>query len=121
MAENDPSSSTLRLLRPVDHGRDHLRGRGGQNAIVVVAYLDFLCPYCRRLREVFARLREALGDRLVYVLRHFPNERANPGAELWRARQRGRGQAGRFWEMYDSIFGREPPIDGKDAIEIFRT
>ena len=118
MADNDPSSSTLRLLRPVDHDRDHLRGRGGRNAIVVVAYLDFLCPYCRRLREVFARLREALGDRLVYVLRHFPNERAHPGAELLARAAEAAGKQGRFWEMYDSIFGREPPIDENDAIEL---
>jgi len=120
MADNDPSRGTLRLLRPVDHDRDHLRGRAGRDAIVVVAYLDFLCPYCRRLREVFVRLREALGDRLVYVLRHFPNERAHPGAELLARAAEAAGKQGRFWEMYDSIFGREPPIDEKDAIDLAR-
>ena len=29
---------------------------------------------------VLDRLRQALGERLVYVFRHFPNERAHPGA-----------------------------------------
>ena len=50
--------------------------------MVVVAYEDFLCPFCRRLWKVYQRLRRTLGDRLVYVFRHFPNEHAHPGAEL---------------------------------------
>jgi Na+:H+ antiporter, NhaA family len=120
MADKDPSIGTLRLLRPVDRDRDHLRGKEGDGAIVVVAQQDFLCPYCRRLREVFMRLREALGERLVYVFRHFPNERAHPGAELLARASEAAAKQGRFWEMHDSIFGREPPIDEADAMELAR-
>src|SRR6266849_1202559 len=73
---------TFRLQRDVDPTRDHVRGGGGEeDRVTVVLYGDFLCPYCRRLIPVLARLREALGNRLVYVFRHFPNERAHPGAE----------------------------------------
>ena len=82
MAHDEPSSGKLRLLRAVDPDRDHMRGTRADDAVVVVAYQDFLCPYCRRLRQVFARLRGALGDRLSYVFRHFPNERSHPGAEI---------------------------------------
>ena len=87
-------ASALRLQRDVDPAKDHVRGRGGDDAVTVVSYGDFLCPYCRRLIPVLARLREALGDRLVYVFRHFPNERAHPGAELVARAAEAAGEAG---------------------------
>ncbi|MGH8218844.1 MAG: DsbA family protein, partial [Steroidobacteraceae bacterium] len=72
-----------RLLRPVDPGRDHIRGGDAPGRrLTILIYGDYLCPYCRRLRYVLDRLRRALGERMAYVFRHFPNERAHPGAEL---------------------------------------
>ncbi len=101
----------VRLLRDVDPARDHVRGNvRAEDPVTVVVYGDFLCPYCRRLLPVFARLREALGDRLVYAFRHFPNERAHPGAELASRAAESAAKQGRFWEMYDRIYGHEPPI-----------
>ncbi len=108
----------VRLLRDVDPANDHVRGNpGAEDAVTVVAYGDFLCPYCRRLLPVFARLREALGDRLVYVFRHFPSERAHPGAELVARAAEAASKQGRFWEMYDRIYGHEPPITERLLLE----
>src|SRR5580704_13615767 len=103
-------TSTFRLKRDVDLARDHVRGVGGDDAVIVVSYGDFLCPYCRRLIPVLRRLREALGDRLVYVFRHFPNERAHPGAEMVARAADAAGKQGKFWPMYDRIFAHELPI-----------
>jgi NhaA family Na+:H+ antiporter len=113
-------SSTFRLLRDADPARDHLRGGGGEDAVTVVSYGDFLCPYCRRLVAVFARLREALGNRLVYVFRHFPDERAHPGAELVARAAEAAANQGQFWAMHDRIFGRDPPISGQVLLEFAR-
>jgi NhaA family Na+:H+ antiporter len=104
------AASTFRLQRDVDPAHDHVRGAGGADAVTVVSYGDFLCPYCRRLIPVLARLREALGDRLVYVFRHFPNERAHPGAELVARATEAAAKQGQFWQMHDRVYGREPPI-----------
>ncbi|HKE15529.1 MAG TPA: Na+/H+ antiporter NhaA [Kofleriaceae bacterium] len=111
----DRSRGRLRLLHAVDPARDHLRGAPTDDAVVVVAYEDFFCPYCRRLRQVFVRLRAALGDRLVYVVRHFPNERAHPGAELAARAAEAAARQGRFDQMHDRLYGREPPI-GEDQL-----
>ena len=89
---------TFRLQRDVDATRDHVRGGGGEEPVTVVVYGDFLCPYCRRLIPVLARLREGLGNRLVYVFRHFPNERAHPGAERVARATEAAAKQGRFWE-----------------------
>lgn len=88
--------------------------------MTVVGYQDFLCPYCRRLKPVFRRLRETLGDRLNYVFRFFPLERANPGAELAAHAAEAAGRQGQFFEMHDRLFDREPPIERTDLVAIAR-
>jgi len=108
-----------RLLRSVDPRRDHIRGGDtGVGPLTILIYGDFLCPYCRRLRLVLDRLRTALGERMAYVFRHFPNERAHPGAELLSIGAEAAGRQGRYWEMHDALYGREPPIDETTQLQI---
>src|SRR5712671_2854683 len=111
MAAESGSGSAFRLQRDVDRARDHVRGGNAPDGVVnVVLYGDYLCPYCRRLRHVLARLRQAMGERLAYVFRHFPNERAHPGAEFVSRAAEAAGKQGRFWQMHDLIYEEEPPI-----------
>ena len=98
------------LQRAVDRERDHVRGGTAKNPVVVVVYGDYLCPYCRRLRFIIARLRRALGERLAYVYRHYPNERAHPGAQFVSRAAEAAARQGRFWEMHDAIYEAEPPL-----------
>ncbi len=115
MANESASLATKsRLQRPVDHARDHVRGGNTSSGVVsVVVYGDYLCPYCRRLRLVIARLRQALGERLVYVFRHFPNEAAHPGATFIARASEAAAKQGRFWEMHDWLYEQEPPLTEK--------
>ena len=111
-----------RLQRPVDPGRDHVRGRGDRRGgVTVVLYGDYLCPYCRRLRHVLDRLRQAMGDRLAYVFRHFPNERANPGAEFASLAAEAADRQGAFWRMHDALYAQEPPLTRAHVLEIARS
>ncbi len=111
-----------RLQRPVEPDRDHVRGSGeGRDGVTVVLYGDYLCPYCRRLRLVLDRLRQAMGDRLAYVFRHFPNERANPGAEFASRAAEAADRQGAFWRMHDALYAREPPLTQAHVREIARS
>src|SRR3954468_20340370 len=116
MAESATASSVLQ--RPVDPNRDHIRGRYAPGAVSFVLYGDYLCPYCRRLRHVIGRLREVLGDRLAYVFRHYPNERAHPGAELISRAAEAAGNQGRFWEMHDWLYEQDP-LPGFNQVRAF--
>jgi len=115
-------SGNVKLLHAVEPERDHVRGAdlsGG--AVSVVYYGDFLCPYCRRLREVLLRLKASIGDRFSYAFRHFPNERAHPGADFMARAAEAAAEQGRFWDMYDALFDKEPPITEDDARELARS
>ena len=108
MAES--AAAHTQLQRKVDPARDHTRGGGGRDRIELVVYADYLCPYCRRLRRILARLRDALGERFAYTYRHFPNEKAHPGAEFVHAAAEAAGLQGKFWEMHDALYDHPLPI-----------
>jgi NhaA family Na+:H+ antiporter len=114
------AAKLFRLQRPVDPARDHVRGGAAHDTVTVVLYGDFLCPYCRRLIPVLARLREALGDRLRYVFRHFPNESAHPGATLAARATEAAGRQGKFWPMYDRVFAHDLPVGEPQLLQIAR-
>lgn len=111
-----PAAAHLRLRDAVDPGRDHIRGAGGADAVTVVGYLDFLCPYCRKLWPVLRRLRATLGQRLIYVFRYFPIERAHPGAELAARAAEAAARQGKFFEMHDWLFDHQLPIAHDDLL-----
>ena len=107
------------LARAIDRERDHVRGGDTpERPLTLLFYGDYLCPYCRRLRQILERLRRALGEQLVYVFRHFPNERAHPGAMLMSLGSEAACRQGRFWEMHDALYGHPLPIDEKVLLEI---
>lgn len=110
---DDPSQPRTRTRRqwPFDLAHDHVRGGTATSGVItVVLYGDYLCPYCRQLKGVISRLREALGNRLAYVYRHFPNEDAHPGATLLARAAEAAGRQGRFWEMHDWIYAEALPV-----------
>lgn len=123
MATDDSTAelAALRLQRPVDPARDHVRGGNVPDTVTVVAYADLLCPYCQRLRQVLRRIRESLGDRLVYVFRHFPNERAHPGAERIARATEAAANQGRFWQMHDWIYDSRAAVTPERAVSFARS
>src|ERR1700679_3113330 len=114
-------SIQLRLQRPVDPERDHVRGDpDARDGISVLIYGDYLCPYCRRLRGVLERLRKAIGSRMTYVFRHFSNEHAHPRAEFPPRPAEAAGWQNRFWEMHDALYNRDPPLTRDHVLDAAR-
>ncbi len=115
MAEHD--AAQLRLRFPVDLSRDHVRGGEAPDRVSMVIYADYLCPYCRGLRPVLVRLREVLGERFQYVYRHFPNERAHPGATMLARLVEAGANQGKFWELHDWAYAQPGPPSKHAAYE----
>ena len=92
-----------KLQRPVDRGRDHVRGGEVKNAIEVVVYGDYLCPYCRRLRFAF---------------RHLPLHEVHPDAQRAAEAVEAAAAQGKFWEMHDALYanGGQFSLDDLSAV-----
>jgi protein-disulfide isomerase len=84
--------------------------RGAADAkVVVVAFSDFECPYCRRAAAPLEQLRQQYGFALYY--RHFPLKLSHPNAEgaaraAWAAHQQGK-----FWPLHDLLFANAHSLD----------
>jgi len=88
---------------PAPEAGDHVRGPG--EALVVIEYADFECPYCAALH-----LRLA-GHGVRRIFRHFPVRSSHPRA--WAAACAAEAAAiqGRFWEMHDSLFADQSRLE----------
>lgn len=81
----------------------------------LVEYGDFQCPYCRAAVPVVDQVREKLGDRLVFVFRHFPLAELHPFALSAALAAEGAAIKGQFWPMHDRLFaGDEPRLTQDD-------
>ncbi|AFM15251.1 sodium/proton antiporter, NhaA family [Mycolicibacterium chubuense NBB4] len=108
-----PEPVGLKLLRPVDPERDHVRGRHDA-PLTLVEYGDFECPFCSRATGAIDEVRTHFGDELRYVWRHFPLERAHPRAfDAARASEAAALQ-GRFWEMAHELFAHQDDLEWSD-------
>jgi protein-disulfide isomerase len=82
-------------LPPIS-AEDHVRGPA--DAVTVVVYGDFECPYC----AAFAGKLESF--RLRVAFRHFPVRSSHPRAWPAACAAEAAGRQDRFWEMHDLLF-----------------
>lgn len=108
-----PEPIGLKLIRPVDPQRDHIRGNPDA-PLVLVEYGDFECPFCSRATGAIDEVRAHFGDELCYVWRHFPLERAHPRAFDAARASEGAALQGKFFEMGRQLFGHQDDLEWSD-------
>lgn len=104
------ASLPMLLDRPIEPGRDHIRGHA-HAPLTLVEYADFECPFCGAATGVVRELRVRFGDELRYVVRHLPLADVHPHAELAAQAAEAGGAQGRFWEMHDLLFQHQDDLD----------
>lgn len=104
------------LLPPLG-ADDHVRGHRGA-PLELVMFGDFECPYCLGAQSVVRRVRERLGDRLLFAFRHFPIVERHPHAEL--AAETGEAAAARglFWEYHDAVYAAQPRLTESVVVDL---
>jgi protein-disulfide isomerase len=101
-------------LQPRIGSYDHLQGVLGAE-LTLVEYGDFECPYCRRAYPIIEEVRQQLGDRLVFVFRHFPLAELHPYALSAAVAAEGAALKGQFWPMHAKLYsGDEPQLRQED-------
>ena len=96
------TNTSVDLVLPVGT-RDHSQGMLAA-PIVLVEYVDYQCPYCAQAVSIVRELQYELGERLCYVVRHFPL--VDLHLQAMRAAEAAEAAAAQnqFWQMHYSLF-----------------
>ena len=89
--------------------------------VVLVEYSDFQCPACRQYHEPVKVLVDEFGDRLTFAYRHFPLRRIHFNAQIAAQAAEAAGMQGKFFEMHDLLFERQPEWSGNSSETMLET
>jgi protein-disulfide isomerase len=90
------------LVVPVNHS-DHIMGPHSAR-VTVVEYGDFECPSCGQAYPAVKMMLKHFGDKVRFVLRHFPQRDVHPHAELAAEAAEAAGAQHKFWPMHEHLF-----------------
>jgi protein-disulfide isomerase len=121
-----PPEMPQTLAVPVGEA-DHAAGPADA-PVTLVEYGDYECPYCAAAHPIVKRLREALGGRLRFVFRNFPQNNVHAHAGVAAQAALAAGAQGKFWPMHDLLYAHqatlaEHPMDEfalKLGLEIYK-
>jgi protein-disulfide isomerase len=106
-------------LSPPLEDIDHVRGERGAE-FELVMFGDFQCPFCLGAQSILKRVRERLGDRLVFGFRHLPIPERHPLAPLAAQASEAAAAQGHFWEYHDALFAAQPRLSRQTMLEVGR-
>lgn len=79
---------------------------------------DFQCPFCLGAQSVLRRVRERLGDELLFAFRHLPIPERHPLAPLAAEASEGAAAQGGFWEFHDALFAAQPRLSEETVLGV---
>ncbi len=106
-------------LSPPLEDVDHVRGEPGA-PLELVMFGDFQCPFCLGAQSVLRRVRDRLGDRLVFAFRHLPIVERHPLAPMAAEASEAAAAQGRFWEYHDALFRAQPKLSRETMLAVGR-
>jgi protein-disulfide isomerase len=96
---------------------DHSPIIGKKNApVTLVEFVDFQCPFCSRFHQPIVDLLKDYGDKVNYVLKHYPlsfHPLAKPASKAVMAA----GEQGKYWEMADAILSDNSKLTSEDYLK----
>lgn len=109
------TTKTRGLSTPIGD-QDHTLG-DEQATVVFLEYGDFQCPHCRQAQSIVKDLREELGDRFLYVFRHFPLSSSHPDALRAAEASEAAAAQGKFWEYHQLLFDHQEELGEEHLFE----
>ena len=94
-----------------------MRGERGA-PLELVMFGDFQCPFCLGAQSVLRRVRERLGDRLLFAFRHLPIPERHPLAPLAAEASEAAAAQGAFWEFHDALYAAQPRLSRETILEL---
>jgi protein-disulfide isomerase len=103
-------------LIPTLHQRDRIRG-SNDAPIVLVEYGDYACLRSGKLYFSIEQLQAQLGDRLLFVFRHFPQIHLNPQSQKAAETAEAAAAQNRFWQMHNLLCQHPQALTDADLVE----
>lgn len=75
-----------------------------KEAVTVVEFLDFDCPYCQQSFGPLREIMQKYQDRVRLVIRDFPVEELHPNTLRNSLAARCANEQGKFWAYHDKLF-----------------
>ena len=98
--------------------KDSDRTRGPLTAsLLMMCYGSYQCPDSGKAHQAVEALRQALGDRLCFIYRHFPRTELYPQAKKAAETAEAAGSQGKFWAMHDKLFDNQDLLDDASLVE----
>ena len=116
MSSMDHTPARFRLSEPVGP-RDHSLG-SPDAPITIVEYGDYECPDCFNFVPIIRQVRQKLGERLLFVFRHFPRSNIHPNASMAAEVAEAAGDQGKFWEMHEALFKHQKELAELDLTHL---
>jgi len=107
-----------RLAPPLEE-IDHVRGVAGA-PLELVMFGDFQCPFCLGAQKSLRRVRERLGERLLFGFRHLPILERHPLAPMAAEASEAAAAQGQFWEYHDGLYAAQPKLSRETMLEVGR-
>ena len=113
------NDATTDLAVPVTDA-DHAVGPSTA-AVTLVEYGDYECPGCMNAEPIVRAVREAMGDRVRTVFRHFPRHSVHPRASAAAEAAEAAAAQGRFWDMHRALFKHSQHLADVDLTHLALT
>jgi protein-disulfide isomerase len=113
------SGSVDERLSPPLEEIDHVRGEPGA-PLELVMFGDFQCPFCLGAQSILRRVRERLGERLLFGFRHLPIPERHPLAPLAAEASEAAAAQGRFWDYHDALYAAQPKLSRETMLAVGR-
>jgi protein-disulfide isomerase len=106
------SAEIVRLKNSVT-ARDHASGAATAR-VTLLEYGNFECISCGRAFPVIRQIRKLLGEKLLFVFRHFPIQQTHPHSLRAATAAEAAAAQGKFWEMHDELFTHQQHLEDQD-------
>lgn len=110
--QNLNTMDVMPTLRDIDHSQGPLSA-----ALSIMTYGSYQCPQAGQAHKTTQELREALGDQLCLIFRHFPWPEKYPQAQTAAETAEAAGSQGKFWEMHNKLFDNQSALDEASLVK----
>lgn len=106
--------------KPITDIGGEMRYKKGEGMVVVVEFSDFQCPACQAVQDPLKQILAKYEGKVQFVYRDFPLTNIHKNAQMAAQAAEAAYQQGKFWEMHDRLFEKQPEWSGlEDPSEKF--